>query len=222
MELLGCHSNILWNIIYYKILDIISTKKEMRGIILCKNFDKINNDLLNKFYSYMQCLNHLNIKLVYILITDNISFIPNSIINQCRIISVPKPEKEIYKKIFNLELEYVNTNEINNIKGLITNNIFNEKKLYLDICNYIYDIKNIDYLILREKIYKILVYNLSIHDCIWTIFNNIVNKYNLSEEKISYLIDKIIYFFKYYNNNYRPIYHIEKIILEMCKVIHNM
>ena len=75
MELLGCKSNTLWNDIYNRIIDIISTKKEMVGIILCKNFNKINNDLLTKFYSYMQCLRYKNIKLVYILITTNIGFL---------------------------------------------------------------------------------------------------------------------------------------------------
>ena len=222
MELLGCKSNILWNDIYNRIIDIISTKKEMKGIILCKNFNKINNDLLHKFYSYMQCLKYKNINLIYILITSDIGFLPESIINQCKILSVPKPTKEKYEKILNLNLKEVNTNEITNIKGIITNNILNENKLSLEINEYIYNKAEFRYDILREKIYKLLIYNLDIHYCIWIIFNNILENYKLNEKEISYLLDNIVLFSKYYNNNYRPIYHLEKIILEFYRIIHKI
>ena len=222
MELLGCKSNTLWNDIYNRIIDIISTKKEMTGIILCKNFNKINNDLLNKFYSYMQCLRYKNINLVYILITTSVGFLPESIINQCNILSVPKPKKEKYEKVLNLDLKEVDTDEITNIKGIITNNILNENKLSLEINEYIYNKDEFKYDILREKIYKLLVFNLDIHSCIWNIFNNILENYKLNEKEISYLLDNIVLFSKFYNNNYRPIYHLEKIILEFYRIIHKI
>ena len=52
MELLGCNSKNNWNEIYSKILDIIESSKIHKGIILCKNFHSINNELLDVFYSY--------------------------------------------------------------------------------------------------------------------------------------------------------------------------
>ena len=56
MDLLGCNARILWNEIYKSIVDIVKTRPSHKGIILCKNFNKIHNELLDTFYSYMQTL----------------------------------------------------------------------------------------------------------------------------------------------------------------------
>jgi len=49
------------------------------------------------------------------------------------------------------------------------------------------------------------------------IFNHTIS---LSETQINKILDKTFTFFKYYNNNYRPIYHIENILFYMIQVIH--
>ena len=54
MSLLGCNAKILWNEIYNHIIDILATKPKAHGIIICKNFHTIHNELLDVFYSYMQ------------------------------------------------------------------------------------------------------------------------------------------------------------------------
>ena len=60
MQLLGCNAKVLFNEIYYHILDILSTRNNS-GIILCKNFNYIHNELLEIFYSYMESLQHKNL-----------------------------------------------------------------------------------------------------------------------------------------------------------------
>ena len=74
----------------------------------------------------------------------------------------------------------------------------------------------------RDIIYDILIYNLDIYECIWYIFyyfifNDVIS---LSETQINKILDKTFTFFKYYNNNYRPIYHIENILFYMIQIIH--
>jgi len=54
MSLLGCISRLLWHDIYQQIVDILSTKNNKTGIIVCKNFHCIHSELLENFYSYMQ------------------------------------------------------------------------------------------------------------------------------------------------------------------------
>ena len=71
MSLLGCHSKLLFNDIYYHILDILSSRPNGSGIIVCKNFHHIHSELLEIFYSYMQTLQHKNLNIVYILITKS-------------------------------------------------------------------------------------------------------------------------------------------------------
>ena len=101
MELLGCNSKILFYEIFVQIVDIVSVRKEKKGIIVCKNFHYIHNELLEIFYSYMQNIfqPYINIQLHFILITEHVSFFPNKILQNCEIISVSKPCKD---KIINM------------------------------------------------------------------------------------------------------------------------
>ena len=86
LENLTCNSKILFNDIYNNIIDVIQSSKLKIGIILCKNFHKINNEILEIFYSYMQKNLISNIILKFILITEHLSFIPNNIQDICKIL----------------------------------------------------------------------------------------------------------------------------------------
>ena len=83
MQLLGCHSKLLWHEIFYQIVDIITMKSDKIGFIVCSNFHHIHNELLEIFYSYMQQYSNINshIKIYFIIISENISFLPNNILN---------------------------------------------------------------------------------------------------------------------------------------------
>ena len=54
MSLLGCYSRVLWHEIFQQVVDIVSVKVDKQGIIVCKNFHGIHNELLEIFYSYIQ------------------------------------------------------------------------------------------------------------------------------------------------------------------------
>ena len=86
MSLLGCNSKLLWHDIYTQIVDILYTTPNKRGVILCKNFHEIQNELLEIFYSYMQ-KNDFSIQLYFMIITKELSFIPKHISNSCKIIN---------------------------------------------------------------------------------------------------------------------------------------
>ena len=134
MELLGCNAKLLWND-FYHIIDILSASPDHTGIILCKNFHKIHSELLDIFYSYMQTLSHKNIKLIYILITEDIGFIPTNILNRCQIIPFKRPTKQSYKKItgktLNKNYDISKIINIKNIKSNIYNSYKNQTKLLL-------------------------------------------------------------------------------------------
>jgi hypothetical protein len=96
MSLLGCNSKVLWSEIFVQISEIISVKSEKKGIIICKNFHMIHNELLDIFYSYIQQYNSKfsNISIKFILITEHIGFIPHQILNSCIILSIPRPSRD--------------------------------------------------------------------------------------------------------------------------------
>ena len=106
MSLLGCNAKLLWNEIYTQIIDVVvsSLSHNQVGIIVCTNFHKINSELLDNFYSYMQGINSKRFK--YIIITEHIGFIPDNILNNCKTIHVPKPSITNYNKCVIKNNEY--------------------------------------------------------------------------------------------------------------------
>ena len=119
MALLGCHAKLLFNDIYYHILDILSARPNGSGIVVCKNFHHIHSELLEIFHSYMQTLKHKNLKIVYILVTENMSFIPRNILNRCQVVSFKRPTKGEYIKATSKTLmNGRNIKKISNIKNI--------------------------------------------------------------------------------------------------------
>lgn len=222
MALLGCNSKLVWNEIYNNICDIIAAKSDNVGVILCKNFSNIHSDLLESFYSYMQNIKSLSIDLKYIILTEQISFIPNNIISCCEVISIPKPTKTNYKKISNNK-QITDFSNINNIKTLhsgITQLMQPHKIICDKIIEDIIDVQQLKFSIFRDKLYDIFIYNLNISECIWYIIITLINKKHIPANQLSNILIKTYTFFKYYNNNYRPIYHLESFIFYLITIVH--
>lgn len=278
MALLGCNSKITWHELFSQIVDIISMKNDKNGIIVCKNFHGIHTELLEIFYSYMQQYNHpqLNIQIKFILITEHLSFIPNSIINNCHVISMQRPAKDqfiematcdknrafqlpyyrakttapnaernaqtYYDRVSNLKssktaeaplikacMEDVDASGVLNIKelqsfSLIKNGDF-PGDVFNKICDAIIDeIMKPEQLVItefRDTIYDILVYNLDAVECLWYIMSYFIKAGSLSKTDASDILRKTHTFLKHYNNNYRPIYHLESIFFYILNKIHH-
>ena len=241
MELLGCNAKLIWNDIFYNIIDIV-LNNENRGIILCRNFHTINNELLDVFYSYMQTDIFAQHNIRFIILTQAISYLPNAIVNASRIISREKFNKTFYKDEFgvNIDAKHNNTRKSNEIDINLVDNLkalrlcnreeqdFREIAIpHAKICDKIVDIivgniDNVDFGELRRILYDILVYNLNIHDCIYWILSSLITsgKINNNNETINTnLLETTYHFFKYYNNNYRPIYHLENYVLYLIRVV---
>ena len=228
MELLGCHAKTHFNDIYNNAIDIFSTKPEKSGFILCKNFHKIHNELLDVFYSYMQNLEYKNVKINFILITEHLSFIPSNIINKCQVVNVSIPKKAFLSTgLKTNEKRRKQTNKQNHINHIYdkyilenikskdgSNNtlemvVYKEKKvaekLYHNILNY----ENTTFSENRELLYDILIYDIDLTECIYILVNMLVENDKLKPENINIFFHNLYLFLKYYNNNYRPIYHLE-------------
>ena len=243
------NSKSLWNEIYNIIYNSIASSPIKKGYIVFRNFDKINYDLLDLLYNYMQkeLFSTLNIK--YIIITECVSFIPVKIINICKIINFAKlSKKNIYticnknNKQFFKKLNTSDTNEtcseltkIDIIYNKVNNpNIFT----YLDISNNIkyieqhhticmtfiniisnntnnYNITNI-----RTLLYDILINHLNSHECFFYIIQYLIVNELINANKVCDLIFNSIFFLKNYNNNYRPIFHLESFTLYLIELIN--
>ena len=224
MSLLGCNSKLLWHEIHQQLIDIISAKTDKSGIIVCKYFHEIHSELLDNFYSYMQLNNSISIDLKFILITEELSFIPDNILNCCEIIHVSRPTKIAYTKCIKNKLPTnIKLENITNIKML---HLYDEDLMlqYKIICNKIIrnmiNINELQFLKFRDILYDIFIYNLDITDCIWYIISCLVEEKKLDDCRLSSVLLKTYGFFQYYNNNYRPIYHLESYLFYLTKQIH--
>ena len=225
MEILGCNAKILWNIIYNQIIDIISARESKQGIILCKNFQFIHSELLDIFYSYMQTLYHMNININFVILTTQVSFLPSNILNRCLIVPIKRPTKTSYNKCLKQKIPKTqSTHLINNIK-LFKMKDKNMNSVFTNINNVVLDniihYKEINYLQFRDRIYDMFIYQLDITECIWYIIEKLIEKKYINQNNSELILLKINTFLKYFNNNYRPIYHMESLFFFIIKHIHN-
>jgi DNA polymerase III delta prime subunit len=238
MSLLGCNSKLFWHDIYSQILDIISARNDKTGIILCKYFHEIHSELLENFYSYMQKMYNYCLNVKFILITQELTFIPDNILNCCQHVKIARPSRCTYNKC--LKIKLTNTDDISlitNMKEIKTNSLpyLNEKKTkeaiviveqHKIICDTIIekilDLNELKFINLRDILYDICIFDLNIVNCIWYIIKVLIEKGKLDKKNLNDALVETYKFLKLYNNNYRPIYHLERYILYITTIIHEI
>lgn len=225
MGMLGCNSKVLWNDIFNNIVEVLASRPNKVGIVVCKNFHKIHGDLLDIFYSYMQETN-AHIKMKYIFISEQLSFISDIILQKCHVISIPRPSRLAYNKILPCKLpKSMQLENITNIKQCnlgLYKDIHNPEIFCDEIINYVLQPSKIQYLHFRDIIYDILVYNNDIYECIWYIIRKVCKKKELDAQKTTKVLMLTYSFLQLYNNNYRPIYHLESFLFKLISIIHEL
>ena len=221
MSLLGCNSKNLWNDIYNQIVDAVMSRQNKTGIIVCKYFHDIHSELLECFYSYMTCHYNNTIDIKIILITEEISFIPDCIVETCKVIRVPRPSRIQYNKCLKNKLyKEISLNEITNMKNIDHRLINPYNVLCSDIISMITNPSSLNYNDLRDRLYDLLIYNLDITDCFWHILTSVIKTKLLKDDDVPRVMLHTYHCIQYYNNNYRPIYHLESFVFNLINTIH--
>ena len=191
MELLGCNSKLLWDDIYQHIVEIIQNKyTEKHGIIVCKNVHKINHELLEIFYSYMQG------SVKYIFLTESISFLPDTLLSKCKILSIPRPSLELHTSVGIIPSS--------NLKASFQHiELDTNKPLFQKILTTLHTCTMSE---LREDLYSILIFDLGVEAFVYYLMTTI----EASVTQRLAMVKECVLFLQYFNNNYRPIYHLEK------------
>jgi hypothetical protein len=172
----------------------------------------------------MQDNNETMINVKFILLTEEISFIPDSILNCCEIINIVRPSKMSYTKCLKQKMPV----------DIKIENIVNIKYLHVNVCELMFpykiicdkilkemeEIEDLKFLKFRDLLYDIFIYNLDITDCIWYILTNLIQNKKIKQTNLSNILLKTYNFLKYYNNNYRPIYHLESYLFYLTSIIH--
>ena len=125
-------------------------------------------------------------------------------------------------------LRSINANEITNGKEVKGFSLIRDGEIPTDIFNVICDniiseMKNHEKISMagfRDCIYDMLIYNLDVTECIWYILYYFIQNEDLPNNDVSDILDRCYVFLKYYNNNYRPIYHLESILFYLIVKIY--
>jgi hypothetical protein len=210
---MGCNPKLVWNELFNTIVNIVSSNRINSGIILCHNFNHISVELLDIFYSYIQQVFYLPINLRFIFLTERISFLPTRIIDNAIVINIGRPRK------VNINAKFKKQNIMcNNLKELYLINNDNrgtDYKLIKDIIAMIEDPIKLKICVLREILYEFLTYDIKIYDVLNTIIMDLIEKSIIDLADLPKLMNDIYVCSYQYNNNYRPIYHLENMIVKI-------
>jgi len=136
----------------------------------------------------------------------------------------PIQNKKLMDTIKEIDMDgIINTKEIRAFQ-LINSTEELPKDVFNIICdNIIREIlnpKKISFTALRDTLYDILTYNLDMTECLWYILRFFIENDYLQKDEVSDILKRTYTFLKYYNNNYRPIYHLESIIFYIINKIN--
>lgn len=220
MSLLGCNSKQTWNEIFLHITSIVNLRSLNQGVILCRNFERVNAELLEVFYSYLQT-HPQRAKLSFVLITEAHSFIPINITRRCHLVRVSRPKRQLYSGIKKIPKSF-DVSKITNIKtwrdGLVINN---ESLLKQRLLILLESYENFDFEEVRKVIYDILIQNNNMIDLLWDVVGYLV-KDKMDPSKGICLLKETYSFLELFNNNYRPIYHLERYLCILLRLIHEL
>lgn len=132
---------------------------------------------------------------------------------------------EMAEAIFNeiQEREIINCKEIKTFASIRDGKV--PKDVFNIVCdNIIADLltpSKLSYSNFRDTVYDMLIYNLDVTECLWYILYFFIQNGKLRGKNLSDVLDRCYVFLKYYNNNYRPIYHLESILFYLLEKLKN-
>ena len=125
-------------------------------------------------------------------------------------------KENIHKIMNSIDNSFImNTKEMKSF-NMIKNMDELPKDNFNTICNTIIhnmemNSQQLSFVKFRDDLYDILVYNLDVVECIWHVLHYFIHHNKIAKDGIHSILDKMHLFLKHYNNNYRPIYHLENI-----------
>jgi hypothetical protein len=128
---------------------------------------------------------------------------------------MPRPSMTTYQSCLNVPIPPI----IKNIKNVLNNQEEINPTASISL-KLKHAITTLDFTMseLREDLYNILIFNLGVEKICFYLLTNI--ECNIEDKKK--IIMETILFLQLFNNNYRPIYHLEKYIYSFIAIIHKL
>lgn len=211
--LLGTSFKTIWSEFLKHILTITNLKGNKTSFILIHNFHDIPDDMLEYFYANINMIRS-NITVKFILITRHISFIPDNIFNYFQLVRCQNSKNT--KTTTKMNMMKTTNNSSTTIHSSLNNKIYIdtvEKKLSEQLHSSLFIEDRSIYQVLRDKIYQVFTKKMNTHNVLTYLVFEMMKNDEIKD--IDGFFNTFFYNMKLYNNNYRPIYHFESIILNM-------
>ena len=223
-----------------KNVNIITNKY---NIIIIKNAENLSIDAQYTFRRIME-KNFKSCRIIFS--THNTALMDDSIISRCIMFRIPSPKnKELYeylsnicdnesipynspdlkeivirsKRNINTSLLLLQTSYENNI---YTKPTFNHEIFLESIIEEIQDYKNYKPLVIRNKIYLMLLHSISVNDFMEKLIKNTFEKKKLDFNQKKKIIRSALFYNKTLNMGYRQIYHIESFVNFLVLILHGI
>jgi hypothetical protein len=142
----------------------------------------IQSELLEVLYTFLD-----SSRITFIFLTNQVSFIPHTILNQVKIVRSKSQSCSVYDKSYESRVD--------------------------ELVEYMVSDKEYSIMDWRDKTYQLLVWNDSIHDAFAYFIERLIAKEYINTEHLSLLFSKYYEIIYLFNNNYRTIYHLERFII---------
>ncbi len=219
MGLLGVKPLQMWHELYGAMTDAVLHRQQSEAIVLCKNMHEIHSELLDIFYSYMQLPPPTQqVQFRYMFLTEAVGFLPRSILDACQIVPLSRPSASLYAKVAGSSgMVPDHPSKVSNIHTMQAGlpQFVPETEVLTRLVDHAKDPAGMGGLLkLRPVLYFMLTAWLSPA----TMILGTARKLQFTNAQLCEAMPQIYRFYRFYNNNYRPIFHLERLWLCLSEI----
>ena len=201
LSLLKCGGLLAWHNVIDLIRGSIAARGKRMGLVLCYAAEECSTDILQ---AISHCLGRVfgrTVRVFFWLITSSISCLPQRIVSNCRMhrISASTTTSPSWKEVSSKHMASLIFAEIRKADGLMISE-------------------------LRECLYCNEIVLLTIHDIVWPLLRMVISQRATDGKPVAIpelccLAKVCLSCCQGYENSYRPIFHLERLAMELSKAL---
>ena len=214
MQMLGTNSRLIWQNIFAAVLDIVEaamTKARARFIML-KNFQDVSSEMYELLLCYIGDRITKPANIYYVVITEGVSFIHNELLEKFTVVQVPVPSEGalacmnegaaagVWRRPSAAEARYAH-----------------EDLIFGSLARCVDGFAADRCVALRNIIYDVLIYNIPPAKVLFRLMRHMMA--GKAAARVDRAFFRLPHMMAEYNNNYRPIIHLERIIIYFVDVL---
>ena len=213
VQMLGTNSRLIWQTIFAAVLDIVETSitHTRARFIMLKNFQDVSAEMYELLLCYIDDRITKPANIQYIIVSEGISFFHDDLLNKFEIVHVPVPS----------EAALAGMNEAP--AGLW-------QRPSAKVAPHVYEVRILESLVrcvdgfaaercvdLRNILYDVLIYNIHPTRVAFGMMKQMMAGKGASRvDRVFFALNRMM---AEYNNNYRPIIHLERFVLFLVDVL---